>query len=309
MFWDEKRYHSLSCYFKEVFGEKVYKISLDGGMTCPNRDGNIGTQGCIFCSNGGSGDFAEPACGSVTTQLDRAIAKYKRMKPKFHKYFAYFQSYTNTYAPIEYLRTIFYEAINHPQIFGLSIATRPDCLPDDVIALLTELNKIKPVWIELGLQTIHENTADFIRRGYPLTVFNDAVRKLNNNSIDIIVHVIIGLPTESEAGIIETIQYLSRLPIQGVKLQLLHVLRGTDLADYIGQFHILTMNEYVSIIVKCLEYLPDDIIIHRLTGDAPLDLLIEPQWSTNKRMVLNNIDNALKAANTWQGRLFNNTNI
>lgn len=304
MLWDGKRYNSLSYYLKHKYGEKVYKLSLDGGMTCPNRDGKIDTRGCIFCSIGGSGDFAEPTSTSITNQIEHAIARAKVSKPFINKYIAYFQSYTNTYAPIDYLKKIFNEAITHPDICGLSVATRPDCLPDEIISLLSDLNHIKPVWVELGLQTIHESTAKFIRRGYSLSTFDNAVSRLSNHSLDIIIHMIIGLPWESEADILETVDYLSRLPIQGIKLQLLHVLKDTDLADYIGRFHILTMDEYISIIIKCLERLPEDVVIHRLTGDGPANLLIEPSWSTNKRLVLGSIDKALKEADTWQGRLF-----
>lgn len=302
MFWNNKRYHSLNYYLKSVFGEKIYKVSLDGGMTCPNRDGTLGTRGCIFCSNGGSGEFAEPLCENITLQLNHAIEKVKISKPDISRYIAYFQSFTNTYADIQHLRSLYLEAINHPLVSCLSIATRPDCLSDEILYLLEEINKIKPVWIELGLQTIHEDTAEFIRRGYKLSVFADAVNKLNNINIDTIVHVIIGLPGEDETMMLETIDYLAALPIQGIKLQLLHVLKGTDLAEHIGNFHILTMDEYISIIVKCLEHLPENIVIHRLTGDGPKNLLIEPLWSTKKINVLNAIDKTLKSLDTWQGK-------
>ncbi len=309
MNWNNKRYHSLDYHFKETYGEKIYKISIDGGMTCPNRDGSLGTRGCIFCSEGGSGDFAIPSNGNITDKLNEEIQRLQVEKPSHTKYFAYFQAYTNTYAPVSYLERIFTEAINHPLIAGLSIATRPDCLPDDVITLLSQLNKVKPVWIELGLQTIHEETSDFIRRGYSLDVYEDAVSRLNEHSLDIITHIIIGLPGEHAHHLMQTIDYLANLPIQGIKLQLLHVLKNTDLANHIGRFHILSMEEYVELVVKCIERLPEHIVIHRLTGDGPADLLIEPKWSLAKRTVLNQINHLLKEQDTWQGKLYNSRGV
>lgn len=302
--WNEKRYYSLDYYLKQKYGEKVYKVSLDGGMTCPNRDGKISTGGCIFCSAGGSGDFAAPRNNSVTTQIDQAIEGIKKSKSVGFKFIAYFQSFTNTYASVEYLEKLFMEAIMHPSIVGLSIATRPDCLDDDIIELIIRLNKIKPVWVELGLQTIHEETALFIRRGYPLSVFDDAVKRLNAHNIDIIVHIILGLPNESKDDMINSVKYVSALPIQGIKLQLLHVLKYTDLAKYLGQFHILTMDEYVDLVIECLEVIPDNIVIHRITGDGPKDLLLAPTWSTRKREVMNKINRELALRDTWQSRLY-----
>lgn len=300
--WNEKRYFSLDYYLKERFGEKVYKVSLNGGMTCPNRDGTLDTRGCIFCSAGGSGDFAAPVCETVTKQIDTAIAGIKKAKKVGDKFIAYFQSYTNTYASIEYLRKIFTEAIRHPSIVALSIATRPDCLGDDVLALLAELNQIKPVWVELGLQTIHERTADFIRRGYPLPVFREAVERLHRMNIDVIVHIIIGLPYETREDLLQTIQYVGSLPIQGVKLQLLHVLSGTDLADYINDISILTLEEYVSLVMMCIENLPQNIVIHRITGDGPKALLLAPEWSARKKHVMNTIHKTMKELDSWQGK-------
>lgn len=301
--WNDKRYYSLDYYLKQTYGEKVYKVSLDGGMTCPNRDGKIGVGGCIFCSAGGSGDFAAPKTDSVTTQIDNAIAGISKSKSVGSKFIAYFQAFTNTYAPVDYLRKLFTEAIHHPNIVGLSIATRPDCLPDDVLKLLSELNKIKPVWVELGLQTTNEKSADFIRRGYPLSVFDDAVMKLHNLGIQTIVHIIVGLPHETREDILNSVMYVSKLPIQGIKLQLLHVIKGTDLAKHLGEFHILTMDEYIDLVIACLEILPDHIVVHRITGDGPKDLLLAPDWSCKKREVMNRINQELARRNTWQGRL------
>lgn len=306
--WNEKRYFSLDYYLKQTFGEKVYKVALDGGMTCPNRDGTIGDRGCIFCSEGGSGDFAAPCTDSVTKQIDLAIEGIRSSKQKSqkslvcNKFIAYFQSYTNTYAPVEYLRKLFMEAISHPSIVALSIATRPDCLSDEILDLLEELNKIKPVWVELGLQTIHEKTATFIRRGYPLSVFNEAVHNLNQRKIDIIVHLILGLPFETTNDILESVRYLGNLPIQGVKLQLLHVLKGTDLANHLHEFKLLSLEEYINLVIQCLERLPQTMVIHRITGDGPKDLLLAPLWSTHKKHVMNEIHRNLKLQDTWQGK-------
>lgn len=302
--WGEKRYYSLDYYLKQTFGEKVYKVALDGGMTCPNRDGKLDTRGCIFCSAGGSGDFAAPRCDSVTEQINRAIIGIQKAKSAGNKFIAYFQSYTNTYAPVDYLRTLFTEAISHPSIVGLSIGTRPDCLPEDVLDLLGELNQIKPVWVELGLQTCHEKTALFIRRGYPLSVFEKAVSDLKKRNLQVIVHTILGLPFESKEDMLETIDYISSKPVDGIKLQLLHVLKGTDLADYLGQFHTLSMEEYTDLVITCLEHLPQDIVVHRITGDGPKNILLAPLWSGNKKASMNQINQELKLRDTWQGRLY-----
>ena len=254
--WNGKPYHSLDHMLRERFGEKVYKVTLNGGMSCPNRDGKLGSRGCIFCSAGGSGDFAADAELSVTEQIDSQIALLSAKRP-IHKYIAYFQAYTNTYAPVEYLRKIFTEALAHPSVVALSIGTRPDCLGEDVLDLLNELNQRKPVWVELGLQTMHERTAAYIRRGYPLSCFEDAVQNLRKRQIEVIVHTILGLPGESEKDILETMQYLNGQDIQGIKLQLLHVLKGTDLAeDYVaGKFRVYEREEYLNLLIDCLEHL------------------------------------------------------
>lgn len=283
-------YYSFNQYLKEKFGCKVYKICINAGFTCPNRDGTLDTRGCIFCSAGGSGDFAESAALSVTEQIEKGKARVKN-KIKSGKYIAYFQAFTNTYAPVETLRKKFTEAINHPDIVMLSVATRPDCLPEEVIELLKELNRIKPVSVELGLQTIHEKTAAYIRRGYPLACYDSAVKRLKTANIDTVCHLILGLPGESEQEMLESVEYVSKSGINGIKLQLLHVLRGTDLAvDYAaGKFEVLTMEEYLKIIKKCLEIIPKNIVIHRLTGDGAKKDLIAPLWSADKKEVLNAI--------------------
>ena len=305
MRWDEKRYYSLDYYLKQTYGEKLYKIALDGGMTCPNRDGTLGVRGCIFCSAGGSGDFAGDRRTSITEQIEAGKAQSIRKYSSF-SYIAYFQAYTNTYAPVSYLRSVFTEAINHPDIRILSIATRPDCLNDDVLALLAELNKKKPVWVELGLQTIHEETAQFIRRGYKLPVFEDALRKLRKIGITVIVHTILCLPGESREMMLDTIRYLNTQDIQGIKLQLLHILKHTDLADYYEKhpFYLPSREEYYELLGMCICNLRPDIVIHRLTGDGPRKLLVAPLWTGNKRQVLNGMQRYFKGQNIWQGKEF-----
>ena len=288
-------YLSFNKYLKDKFGQKVYKISLDGGFTCPNRDGKTGTRGCIFCSKGGSGDFAESREMSITEQIENGKKKVEK-KIKSGKYIAYFQAFTNTYAPVEMLRQKYEEAINHPDIVALSIATRPDCLGDDVLRLLDEMNKIKPVFVELGLQTIHQKSAKYIRRGYDLSVYDKAVRDLKKIGVNVVVHVILGLPNESENDMLETVKYVCESGANGIKLQLLHVIDGTDLAkDYKkGLFKTLEFDEYVNLIVKCVKIIPKDIVIHRLTGDGAKKDLIAPLWSADKKRVLNAINEALR---------------
>lgn len=288
-------YLSFNKYLKDKFGQKVYKISLDGGFTCPNRDGKTGTRGCIFCSKGGSGDFAESRKMSITEQIENGKKKVEK-KIKSGKYIAYFQAFTNTYAPVETLRQKYEEAINHPDIVALSIATRPDCLGDDVLRLLDEMNKIKPVFVELGLQTIHQKSAKYIRRGYDLSVYDKAVRDLKKIGVNVVVHVILGLPNESENDMLETVKYVCESGANGIKLQLLHVIDGTDLAkDYEkGLFKTLEFDEYVNLIVKCVKIIPKDIVIHRLTGDGAKKDLIAPLWSADKKRVLNAINKALR---------------
>lgn len=287
---------TVNQYLKEKYGQKIYKIAIDGGFTCPNRDGWLDTRGCIFCSAGGSGDFAEDRSLSVTEQIERGKRRVESKMPADqtggNKYIAYFQAFTNTYAPVEHLKSLYMEAVRHPDIVAISIGTRPDCLPEDVLNLLGEINKIKPVWVELGLQTIHEKTADYIRRGYPLSVYDKAVEELKRRDIEIITHVILGLPGESREDMLESVRYVGDSGVQGIKLQLLHVLKGTDLEkDYkAGLFKCLTMEEYIDLIADALDILPEDIIIHRMTGDGPKRILVAPEWSADKKRVLNELN-------------------
>ncbi len=307
--WDQKRYHSLDYELKKTYGQKIYKLSLNGGMSCPNRDGTIDTRGCIFCSEGGSGDFSMAPEESITRQIEDAkiLVSAKISSPQDAKYIAYFQAYTNTYAPVSYLRTIFMEAITHPDIVILSIATRPDCLSEEVHDLLCELNRIKPVWIELGLQTIHEQTAGFIRRGYPLSVFESQLDLLHRNAIIVIVHTILGLPKETKHDMFMTMEYISRLPIHGIKLQLLHILEGTDLGVLYKEgilTEVLSLEDYTDIVISCLELLPPEMIVHRITGDGPKKLLLAPLWSGNKKLVLNHIHHQMKVKDAYQGKYY-----
>ncbi|BCJ96478.1 TIGR01212 family radical SAM protein [Anaerocolumna cellulosilytica] len=316
--WGEKPYYSLDYYIKQTYGKKLYKLSLNAGLTCPNRDGTLGTRGCIFCSEGGSGDFSSSSTLSITAQIEAAKKKVdSKLKPPkdvtvagslspASNYIAYFQAFTNTYGDLAYLEKIFTEAINHPDIAILSIATRPDCLNEDILNLLAALNERKPVWIELGLQSCHEKTARFIRRGYSLPVFEEAVNNLQKRSIITIVHLILGLPGESTSDILESVSYVASLPIQGVKLQLLHILKNTDLAVYNPS--VYTMEEYADLLIRCIENLPKDMVIHRITGDGPKNLLLAPLWSSNKKAVLNLIHKEFKNRKTWQGKKLETTN-
>lgn len=283
-------YYSFNRYLRNRFGCKVYKISINGGFTCPNRDGTCGTRGCIFCSAGGSGDFAEDPRLSVTQQIEKGKARVQN-KIKSGKYIAYFQAFTNTYAPVEVLRKKFTEAIEHPDIVMLSVATRPDCLPDDVIDLLAQLNTIKPVSVELGLQTIHQKSADYIRRGYNLACFDDAVCRLKEAGLEVVCHIILGLPGESKSDMLQSVDYACKSGINGIKLQLLHVLKNTDLEKEYrdGNFKTLTFEEYLDIIKSCVKIIPKEIVIHRLTGDGAKKDLIAPLWSADKKKVLNAI--------------------
>lgn len=285
----------LSDHYREKYGCKVYKLSLDGGFTCPNRDGTLGGRGCIFCSAAGGGEFAEKDCGSVTRQLEQAMERVKD-KNKSGKYIAYFQSFTNTYAPAEYLRKLYFEAIEPAYIVGLAVGTRPDCLGEDVIALLAEINRIKPVSVELGLQTVHENTVNYIRRGYPTEVYFDAVRRLKAAGIEAVTHIILGLPGETAEMMLETTRQAVKAGTDGVKFHLLHVLRGTDLEkDYLaGKFKTLTLEEYGEILSRCISCLPEHIVIHRITGDGAKKDLIAPLWSGDKKRVLNYLHKVLE---------------
>lgn len=283
-------------YYRSRFGGKVYRISLNGGMTCPNRDGSIDTRGCIFCSRGGSGDFAASAALSVTEQLavakKKVAAKLPKRKESFAGYLAYFQAFTNTYAPVDYLRQIFTEALSDPEVVGLSVATRPDCLSSECITLLSELNKEKPVYVELGLQTIHEKTANFIRRGYPLSAYDDAVSRLHAAGLSVITHIILGLPKETPEDMAETVKHVVSGKVHGTKLQLLHVLQDTDLADYYknapsSEFACMTLDAYTELLCSLLTLIPEDTVLYRITGDGPKKTLIAPLWSADKKNVLN----------------------
>ena len=300
---DGQGYYSLNEYLQKTFGRKVYKIALNGGFTCPNRDGRAGVGSCIFCSGSGSGEFAGDKNLSITEQIEqgrkKVAAKMKKGEPG--AYIAYFQAFTNTYGPVEKLRRLFAEAISHPDIVALSIATRPDCLPEEVLSLLEELNRKKPVWVELGLQTVHEKTAAYIRRGYPLPAFDQAVAELKKRRLEVIVHVILGLPGESREMMKETVSYVAGCGADGIKLQLLHVLKGTDLEkDYLqGKVSVMTMEEYVFLVGECLAIIPKDMVVHRLTGDGDKKTLVAPLWSADKKRVLNAIRASLR--NMGQG--------
>lgn len=298
-----ERYNSFNSYLRKKYGYKVYKLSLNIGTTCPNRDGTKGMGGCIFC-HGGSGAFAPNSSIDIENQIE--LAKQKVIsKTKDNKFIAYFQAYTNTYAPIDYLKDNFYKAINHQDIVALSIATRPDCLPDEVIKLLSDLNKIKPVAVELGLQTIHEKTATLINRGYKLQEFDKAVEMLKKEGLEVVVHIILGLPFETTNDVLMTIKHLNALKIDGIKLQLLHVLEDTKLCEMYenGDFETMSLEEYIDLLCLCVENLSPDIVIHRLTGDAPKSLLVSPKWSADKKNVLNTIKKEFNSRNIIQGRI------
>ena len=282
----------LNEHLRRTFGCKVYKIALNGGFTCPNRDGRIGTEGCIFCSKGGSGEFAAEASLSVAEQIEQG-KRLVSAKEKDGKYIAYFQAYTGTYAPVNRLKSLYIEAIKQPDVVALSIATRPDCLPEEVLHLLSELNHIKPVWVELGLQTIHERTASYIRRGYDLNVYDNAVTRLRENGIEVITHMIIGLPGESIEDMLDTVRYICASGATGIKLQLLHILKGTDLEkEYnAGRVKVLSEDAYIDILKQCVKLIPENVVIHRLTGDGDKRILVAPLWSGNKKHVWNRIQN------------------
>lgn len=285
----------LSDHYREKFGCKVYKLSLDGGFTCPNRDGTCGTKGCIFCAGDGSGAFAEKGCGDIRQQLEQAKRRVEA-KNKNGKYIAYFQSFTGTYAPADYLRRVYSEAMAPEEIVGLAVGTRPDCLGDDVIALLAQLNRKKSVSVELGLQTVHEDTVRYIRRGYDTAVYFDAVKRLKAAGLEVVTHIILGLPGETVDMMMETTRQAAAAGTDGVKFHLLHVLRGTDLAeDYAaGKFEVLSMEEYGEILKTCISVLPEHTVIHRITGDGAKKDLIAPMWSADKKKVLNYLHKVLE---------------
>ncbi len=293
-------YYSLNDYLKETFGEKVYKLSIDLGLTCPNRDGSLDTRGCIFCL-GGSSHFSAQH-GDIHEKIDNA-KKLVENKTKAEKFIAYFQSYTNTYAPVEFLEEVFTQAINRDDIVAISIATRPDCLPEKAAELLARLNRIKPVWVELGLQTTKEDSVKYIRRCYENEVYRDAVSRLAQRGIQVITHVIIGLPNESKEDVLNTVNFAVDCGTKGIKLQLLHVLKNTDLYDDYekGKFKTLSLEEYTDILFDCIRSLPESVVVHRITGDAPKMHLVAPLWSADKKTVLNTINRRMTECDLKQG--------
>ena len=304
--WLGQPYYSLNAYLQQTFGEKIYRLSLDGGFSCPNRDGKLDTRGCTFCSAGGSGDFAADRKKTITAQLSEAKERIAAKTNAKH-FIAYFQAYTNTYADTGYLRTVFSEALCPDEIVALSIATRADCLEDEVLQLLCELRETfhKPVWVELGVQSTCDGTLRHVRSGFTYAACEKAMIRLHNFAIPTIVHLILGLPGESKAQMLDSVKKVCALPIAGLKLQLLHILSGTDLAD--GYMHtpfpVFEMEEYCQFLVTCIEHVPEHIVLHRITGDGPKKLLIAPLWSGDKKRVLNRIHAIFRERNTWQGRL------
>ncbi|EES47820.1 TIGR01212 family radical SAM protein [Clostridium botulinum] len=303
--WNGKRYHSLNYFLREKFGEKVFKISLDGGFSCPNRDGKVSKGGCVFCSARGSGDYAGSRNYSITNQFNN-VKTMMANKWKSGKYIAYFQAYTNTYAPVDELRQKYEEAINQEGVVALSIATRPDCLEDEVLDLIEELSKKLYVWVELGLQTINDKVAKKINRGYDLKVFDDAIARLKERNIDVVVHSILGLPGESQDDMLKTIDYIAHSGAQGIKLHLLHLMKDTKMVELYesGELQFLSQEDYIKLICKAVSMLPKEMVVHRLTGDAPRDLLIGPMWSLKKWEVLNAIDKTLEDNDIYQGKNF-----
>lgn len=300
--WGDKRYYSLNYFLREKFHTKVFKISIDAGFSCPNRDGTKSYGGCIFCSERGSGDFAGSRRFSIHDQFE-AIKVQMNKKWKEGKYIAYFQAYTNTYASVDELREKYDEAVSEDGVVALAVATRPDCLPCETLHLLSEYNKRLYTWVELGLQTVNESTAKIINRGYSLDVFENAVNELRKRNIDVVVHVIFGLPGESSEDMLNTVRYISKLDIQGVKFHLLHLMKNTPLVRLYeeGNLRFLEMDEYINLICTSITMLPQNIVIHRLTGDSPRSLLIGPMWSLKKWEILNAINDRMRAENLYQG--------
>ena len=303
--WNEKRYHSLNYFLRNKFNEKIYKISLDGGFTCPNRDGKVAKGGCTFCSARGSGDYAGSRILSISEQFeDRKVMMEKKWKDG--KYIAYFQAYTNTYAPVEELRRKYDEALAQKNVVALSIATRPDCLDKDVLDYLEELNKKTYLWVELGLQTINDNTARNFNRGYDLEVFDKSIKELQKRGIEVVVHTIFGLPGETKEDMLKTVDYVAHSGSQGVKFHLLHLMKGTKMVEQYesGELKLLSKEDYIDLICKGIAMIPEEMVVHRLTGDAPRASLIGPMWSLKKWEVLNDIDKALVDNDIWQGKDF-----
>lgn len=304
--WGDKRYHSLNYHLRHVFGEKVFKVSLNGGFTCPNRDGKVGYGGCAFCSLQGSGDFAGKPNDPLGVQFNQGVDRVRSKWPGVKKYIAYFQAFTNTYASVEQLRNIYEQSLAIEGVEGLAIATRPDCLPEDVLNLLSELNERTYLWVELGLQTSNDKTGEIINRGYELDCFTESVKKLQSLNIATCVHIILGLPGEDRQDIMQTAKYVASMHVEGIKIHLLHLVKDTRLVQMYenGQFEFLSLEDYIDLVVDILEILPPEMVIHRLMGDAPRETLIGPLWCRRKREVLSKIDGCLKRRQTWQGRLY-----
>lgn len=302
MIWGEKSFNNIDYYLKEKFGEKIFKVSLDGGFTCPNRDGTLSYKGCIFCSESGSGEFAGNRKNSITNQINEQIKFLEKGVDK--KYIAYFQNFTGTYGNIDYLRTIYEEANKHPSIVGIAIATRADCLSEEVLELLSEFNEKTHLWIEIGLQTVNDKTAEIINRGYKTEIFTEKMKELNKRNIKVVTHVIIGLPNENKNDVFSTIDYIIEQKTWGIKLHLLYILKNTGLFEYYksNPFEIMKKEEYISLVTEIISRLDKKIVIHRLTGDAPWKDLYEPKWSTDKRGILNGINKLLKEKKIYQGK-------
>lgn len=302
MIWGEKSFNNIDYYLKEKFGEKIFKVSLDGGFTCPNRDGTLSYKGCIFCSESGSGEFTGDRKNTITSQINEQIKFLEKGVDK--KYIAYFQNFTGTYGNIEHLRSVYEEAIKHPSIVGLAIATRADCLSEEVFGLLSEFNERTHLWIEIGLQTVNDKTAEIINRGYKTEIFTEKMKELNKRNIKVVTHVIIGLPNENKNDVFSTIDYINEQKTWGIKLHLLYILKNTGLFEYYksNPFEIMKKEEYISLVTEIISRLDKKIVIHRLTGDAPWKDLYEPKWSTDKRGILNGINKLLKEKKIYQGK-------
>ncbi len=302
--WDDKRYHTLNVFLRNKFGKKVFKISLDAGFTCPNRDGKVSAGGCVFCSPRGSGDFAGTAHDLVEQFYE--VKNMMNRKWKAGKYIAYFQAYTNTYADVETLRERYYSILNLEDVVGIAVATRPDCLPTDVLDLLEEINSKTYLWVELGLQTMHERTAKLINRGYGLDAYIASVKELKKRNIEVVTHGILGLPAENKQDMLQTVNFIANTGTQGIKLHLLHLLKDTRLVGMHqrGEFQLMSMEDYVETIVDCIERIPESMVIHRITGDGPRDTLIGPKWSLKKFEVINAIEHLMMDRDTWQGKRY-----
>ncbi|HNR03886.1 MAG TPA: TIGR01212 family radical SAM protein [Bacillota bacterium] len=306
--WSGKRYHTLNHFLREKFGEKVFKISLDAGFTCPNRDGRVSSGGCIFCSPRGSGDFAGTSQNIV--EQFHEVRGMMNKKWKSGRYIAYFQAYTNTYAEADVLREKYYSVLNLEDVAGIAIATRPDCLPADVLDLLAEISSRTYLWVELGLQTMHERTARLINRGYGLDTYIASVKELKKRNIEVVTHQILGLPGENKRDMIQTVDFISNTGTQGIKLHLLHLLKDTRLAEMYrqGEFQLMSMEDYIEVVVDCIERIPENMVIHRITGDGPRDALIAPKWSLKKFEVINAIEHLMMDRDTWQGKKYEPNN-